>query len=458
MKECPSCRRCYEDNSNFCPIDGVGLSYSVAGPRLLVGKYRLERLIARGGMGGIYQAIQEGLARTIAVKILNPEFVNNQNALERFRREALAIAGLKHPNIVTIYDFGVTQNGSSYIAMEYLKGRSLSRILADEKKLSLERVVSILEPICQALSEAHEKGIIHRDLKPDNIMLEQVSNSQVVKVVDFGLAKLKQRAEQRRITGNLVVGTFDYMSPEQCQSLELEATSDIYSLGIVIYEMLTGHVPFRNASRLATIYQHINDPPRPPRAYASEIPDRVEKVILKALSKESSERQQTAMQLLEEMQVAIQISNQSNGVAVKDTQRSSTRGTGYLNRVEARKSANETLKKHLVFGYFLGREKEINRLTTEFAFIRSGRTKPIVILGDAGIGKTELITEFRRRLGEGEALFLNGRFFDYLGSSPYKPLLDALTNQLRSLISQQELFEKIFGELTDRVREDLAED
>lgn len=458
MKECPSCRRCYEDNSNFCPIDGVGLSYSITGPRLLVGKYRLERLIARGGMGGIYQAIQEGLARTIAVKILNPEFVNNQNALERFRREALAIAGLKHPNIVTIYDFGVTQNGSSYIAMEYLKGRSLSRILADEKKLTLERVVSILEPICQALSEAHEKGIIHRDLKPDNIMLEQVSNSQVVKVVDFGLAKLKQRAEQRRITGNLVVGTFDYMSPEQCQSLELEATSDIYSLGIVIYEMLTGHVPFRNASRLATIYQHINDPPRPPRAYASEIPDRVEKVILKALSKESSERQQTAMQLLEEMQVAIQISNQSNGVAVKDTQRSSTRGTGYLNRVEARKSANETLKKHLVFGYFLGREKEINRLTTEFAFIRSGRTKPIVILGDPGIGKTELITEFRRRLGEEEALFLNGRFFDYLGSSPYKPLLDALTNQLRSLISQQELFEKIFGELADRVREDLAED
>lgn len=459
MKECPSCRRCYEDNSNFCPIDGVGLSYSIAGPRLLVGKYRLERLIARGGMGGIYQAIQEGLARTIAVKILNPEFVNNQNALERFRREALAIAGLKHPNIVTIYDFGVTQSGGSYIAMEYLKGRSLSRILGEEKKLSVERTLSIIEPICQALTEAHEKGIIHRDLKPDNIMLEQVGNTQVVKVVDFGLAKLKQRAEQRRITGNLVVGTFDYMSPEQCQSLDLDATSDIYSLGIVIYEMLTAEVPFRNPSRLATIYQHINDPPRPPRAHAPEIPDRIEKVILKALSKEPQERQQSALELLEEMRTAFQISTKASASsnAIPKLSTSSSK-TDFLNRVEVRKNPNATLKKHLVFGYFLGREKELNRLTTEFAFIRSGRSKPIIVLGDAGIGKTELLTEFRRRLGEGEALFLNGRFFDYLGSSPYKPLLDALTNHLRLLISQQPLFEKIFAELSDRIREDLAND
>lgn len=460
MKECPTCRRCYEDNSNFCPIDGIGLSYSVAGPRLLAGKYRLERLIARGGMGGIYQAIQEGLARTIAVKILNPEFVNNQNALERFRREALAIAGLKHPNIVTIYDFGVTQNGGSYIAMEYLKGRSLSRILSEEKKLTLERTLAIIEPICQALTEAHEKGIIHRDLKPDNIMLEQVGNSQVVKVVDFGLAKLKQRAEQRRITGNLVVGTFDYMSPEQCQSMELEATSDVYSLGIVIYEMLTSQVPFRNASRLATIYQHINDPPRPPRAHAQEIPDRIEKVILKALSKEPSERQQSALELLEEMQVAFQASNKSaSSNSIASLRSSSSKGqTGYLNRVEGRKSPNATLKKHLIFSYFLSREKELNRLTTEFAFIRSGRTKPIIVLGDAGIGKTELITEFRRRISEGEAIFLSGRFFDYLGTSPYKPLLDSLATHVRQIISQQALFEKIFGELSDRVRDDIAND
>jgi serine/threonine protein kinase len=344
--------------------------------------------------------------------------------------------------------------------MEYLKGRSLSRILGEEKRLSLERTLSIIEPICQALTEAHEKGIIHRDLKPDNIMLEQVGNSQVVKVVDFGLAKLKQRAEQRRITGNLVVGTFDYMSPEQCQSLDLDATSDVYSLGIVIYEMLTGEVPFRNPSRLATIYQHINDPPRPPRAHVPEIPDRVEKVILKALSKEPSERQQSALELLEEMRVAIQISTKSVSSSTNPKLSSSgSRGqTDYLNRVEVRKNPNATLKKHLVFGYFLGREKELNRLTTEFAFIRSGRTKPIIVLGDAGIGKTELLTEFRRRLGEGEALFLNGRFFDYLGSSPYKPLLDALTNHLRLIISQQSLFEKIFAELSDRVREDLAND
>jgi serine/threonine protein kinase len=457
MKECPSCRRCYDDNSNFCPIDGLGLTYGIVGPRLLGGKYRLERLIARGGMGAIYQAVQEGLARLTAIKVLNPEFVNNPLALERFRREALAIAGLNHPNIVTIYDFGVTPSGCSYIAMEYLKGRPLSRVIEQEGKLSLERALSVIEPICHALAEAHNKGVIHRDLKPDNIMLERVGETEIVKVVDFGLAKLKQKAEQRRITGSLVIGTFDYMSPEQCQSLELDATSDIYSLGIVIYEMVTGQVPFRGSSRLATIYQQINEPPRPPRALAPELPDEVEQVILKALSKDPRERQSSAMELFEEMREASLAAH-----ALASTfERSDTvrEDTDRLNRIEEqRKNLNATLKKHLVFEHFLGRERELNRLTTEFAFIRTGRAKPIIVLGDAGVGKTQLVMEFRRRLGEGETLFLTGRFFDYLGTTPYKPLLDALTSHLRQLSLQPEQFKKIFGELAERARQDLEND
>jgi serine/threonine protein kinase/tetratricopeptide (TPR) repeat protein len=454
MKECPSCRRCYDDISNFCPIDGLGLAYGIVGPRLLGGKYRLERLIARGGMGAIYQAVQEGLARLTAIKVLNPEFVNNPLALERFRREALAIAGLRHPNIVTIYDFGVTPTGCSYIAMEYLKGKPLSRIIEQEGKLSIERTLTIIEPICHALAEAHTKGVIHRDLKPDNIMLEKVGETEIVKVVDFGLAKLKQRAESRRITGSLVIGTFDYMSPEQCQSHELDATSDVYSLGIVIYEMLTGQVPFRGSSRLATIYQQINDPPRPPRALAPEIPDEVEQVILKALSKDPRDRQVSATALFQELEEASRAATVASSVSERNDPL--REDTGRLNRRdEQRKSLNATLKKHLVFERFLGRERELNRLTTEFAFIRSGRAKPIIVLGDAGLGKTQLILEFRRRLGEEAALFLTGRFFDYLGSTPHKPLLDALTSQLRQISLEPELFGKIFGELSTRAREDL---
>ncbi|MBL8148664.1 MAG: serine/threonine protein kinase, partial [Blastocatellia bacterium] len=347
MKECPSCRRCYDDKSNFCPIDGIGLTLSLSGPRLLGGKYRLERLIARGGMGAIYQAVQEELSRLIAIKVLNPEFVNNPTALERFRREALASANLKHPNIVTIYDFGVTPSGSSFIAMEFLKGRSLSVLLEQEGKLGLDRTLKIIEPICQALTEAHHKGIIHRDLKPDNIMLEQSGTNEVVKVVDFGLAKLKQRAEQRRITGNLVVGTFDYMSPEQCQSLDLDPTSDIYSLGVMLYEMLTGRVPFHSQSRLATIYQHINEPPRPPREFAPEIPQLVESVILKALAKDPRDRQQSSKELFEELVEASQDVSLASGVS--NRQQRLLEDTGKLIKPEAeRKKINSALKKHLV--------------------------------------------------------------------------------------------------------------
>lgn len=459
MKECPSCRRCYEDRSNFCPIDGVGLTYGISGPRLLAGKYRLERLIARGGMGAIYQAIQEGLERMIAIKVLNPELVHNQTVLERFRREALTAASLKHPNIVTIYDFGVTPSGSPFIAMEYLKGRSLSLIIEQEGKLSVDRMLAITDPICHALAEAHAKGIIHRDLKPDNIMLEQSGSTEIVKVVDFGLAKLKQSAEQRRITGNLVVGTFDYMSPEQCQALELDATSDIYSLGVVIYEMLTGRVPFQGKSRLATIYQHINEQPRPPRELVPELSAEVERVVLKALSKEPAKRQKTALDLIGELHEA------TTQTELKLPARSGIlrRDTGPISVLPPERhnvNINSALRKHLVFEHFIGREREIARLTTELAFIRSGRTRPLVILGDAGIGKSQLVTEFWRRQsavpGANPAIFLSGRFFDYLGTTPYKPVLDTLTAVLKQYPSS--VFDAIFGEMTERMRYDLAHD
>lgn len=461
MKECPSCRRCYEDRSNFCPIDGVGLTYGISGPRLLAGKYRLERLIARGGMGAIYQAIQEGLERMIAIKVLNPELVNNQTVLERFRREALTAASLKHPNIVTIYDFGVTPSGSPFIAMEYLKGRSLSIVIEQEGKLSVDRTLAIVDPICHALAEAHSKGIIHRDLKPDNIMLEQAGSIEIVKVVDFGLAKLKQSAEQRRITGNLVVGTFDYMSPEQCQSFDLDATSDIYSLGVVIYEMLTGKVPFQGKSRLATIYQHINEQPRPPRELVPELPVEVERVVLKALSKEPAKRQKSALELIKELQEA------TTQTELKLPTRSGIlrRDTGPISVIPPERrnaNINSALRKHLVFEHFIGREREIARLTTEFAFIRSGRTRPLVILGDAGIGKSQLVTEFWRRQsavpGSAPALFLSGRFFDYLGTTPYKPVLDTLTSTLKQYQENAQLFDAVFGEMTERMHYDLAHD
>ncbi|MCS6886157.1 MAG: protein kinase [Acidobacteriota bacterium] len=449
MKECPRCRRCYEDKSNFCPIDGAALTYGIVGSILLGGKYKLERLIARGGMGAIYQAVQQGLEREVAIKVLNPELINNQGVLERFRREALAVASMKHPNIVTIYDFGVTANGSPYIVMEYLKGRALSEEIERHGKLSVERTLAIVESVCSALSEAHSKGIVHRDLKPDNIMVENCGGErEVVKVVDFGLAKLRQSAEQRRITGNLVIGTFDYMSPEQCQGFEVDARADIYSLGVVMYEMLTGKVPFEGASRLATIYKHINEDPRPLRELAPEVPQGVERVVMRALAKAREDRQSTARELVEELRLAVSKQSETKVSFVK---------TKANNDVVA----GLALKKHLVYEHFVGREREIAQLTAEFAFIRSGKTRPIIILGDPGIGKTQLVNQFWHRqnaIAAGTAILISGRFFDYLGTSPYKTILDCLTPKLQTYSQDLELFKAIFGEIAEKISYDLEHD
>jgi WD40 repeat protein len=311
MRYCPICKQCYDDTEMRCGKDGLYLVEAFPGSRVVGGKYRIDALLGQGGMGSVYRATHLELDRIIALKIVLPDFVSNNETLERFRQEARASARLNHPNVISVYDFGILPTGQAYLAMELLGGRSLREEIEKNITLSPERIIEVLGPVCNAVNAAHLAGVIHRDLKPDNIIIETTDrDEELIKVVDFGIAKLKERSGITSAPTNLtepglVMGTPHYMSPEQCRGEELDACSDIYSLGITIYEMLVGHVPFDAPTPSAVIIQHAIVPPPPQRPLRPDIPEEIERVVLRALAKGREYRQQTTTQLFEEFLAAV---------------------------------------------------------------------------------------------------------------------------------------------------------
>ncbi len=259
-------------------------------------KYRLDERLGEGGMGTVYRATHLLIDRPVAVKVLNQRFVEDEAAQTRFRREARAAGRLQHPNVAAVTDFGQTQDGLVYIVMELLEGRSLREVLALEAPLDLARAVSLMLQIAAAVAAAHEAGIIHRDLKPGNIFIVQRRNSPpVVKVLDFGIAKLAADAVEDSETHALtqtgvMIGTPRYMSPEQCDGAKLTPAADVYSLGIIFYELLTGTTPFTGTSPIAVAVQHSSKPPRSPREIRPSIPAALETVVLHALEKQAEAR------------------------------------------------------------------------------------------------------------------------------------------------------------------------
>ncbi|MBI4851329.1 MAG: serine/threonine protein kinase [Acidobacteria bacterium] len=307
MKYCPICKACYEDVDDRCVRDRIFLIEAFPGQRL-VDKYRIDALIGQGGMGAVYRATHLELDRVVALKVVLPDYVSSNETLERFRREARAAARLNHPSVITIYDFGVLENGRAYLAMELLNGRSLRDEIEKLGIISPKRSLDILKPVCEAVQAAHNAEVIHRDLKPDNIILESSEMGQeLIKVVDFGIAKLKEKSGKAlSLTGpGLVMGTPHYMSPEQCKGEELDTRSDVYSLGVMLYEMLAGQVPFDAPTPSAVIIQHAIDPPRRISLIRRDIKPEIEEVIMKALTKSRHTRQQTVMQLYLELEKAV---------------------------------------------------------------------------------------------------------------------------------------------------------
>jgi len=306
MLHCPTCGKQYPPDVKFCPADQSPLKadatiQSQIPSDPLIGhtldeKYRVEERLGVGGMGTVYRARHLLIDRLVAIKVLNQRFVEDDAARVRFHREARAAGRLQHLNAVAVTDFGQTPEGYVYIVMELLEGRTLREMVAKEAPLETARAVSIMLQVSAAVAAAHEAGIIHRDLKPANIFVSQQPDVRtVVKVLDFGIAKLAAETLEDDDPQNLtqigvMIGTPRYMSPEQCNGLELTPAADVYSLGVILYEMLTGMVPFSGPSPLAIAIKHASDPPRPPREIVASIPEGLERLILNALEKRPEDR------------------------------------------------------------------------------------------------------------------------------------------------------------------------
>lgn len=266
-KFCPSCSRAYEDSVlTHCELDGERLivmqtEVDLVGQEL-DGKYVVLRKLGEGGMGTVYVAEQRSMGREVAVKILRPRFSQNRQAIKYFLREARAASRLTHPNTITVYDSGQTPQGLLYQVMERLNGRPLNELIEQEGGLAVPRAIAILSQICDSLSEAHQAGITHRDLKPENIFIEPTAgNPEFVKVLDFGIAKIAEDSGTNATATGMICGTPSYMSPEQTMGRALDGRSDIYALGVLLYEIVVGERPFSGQSPMEIMLQHINEPP-----------------------------------------------------------------------------------------------------------------------------------------------------------------------------------------------------
>ncbi|GAA3738954.1 Stk1 family PASTA domain-containing Ser/Thr kinase [Salinactinospora qingdaonensis] len=275
-------------------------------PRLLGGRYELEALVGRGGMAEVHRARDLRLDRMVAVKTLRSDLARDHTFQARFRREAQSAASLNHPSIIAVYDTGedmIDDLSIPYIIMEYVDGRTLKELLDDDRRLLPERAVEIADGILRALEYSHRNGIVHRDIKPANIMLTRQAE---VKVMDFGIARTMDDNQATMTQTSQVIGTAQYLSPEQARGERVDPRSDIYSTGCVLYELLTGRPPFTGDSPVSIAYQHVREEPEPPSDVDPEVPEWIEDIVLRAMTKDREERYQSAAEMRSDIQRGMQ--------------------------------------------------------------------------------------------------------------------------------------------------------
>jgi tRNA A-37 threonylcarbamoyl transferase component Bud32 len=274
--------------------------------QVLDGRYEVEKVLGAGGMGLVYKAKHVVLGKALAVKVLKQEVTRDEGVMARFRREAQSASAVGSPHICEVSDFGSLPDGSAYFIMEYLDGPSLTKAMEDERPMAAPRIAIIAKQLCDALGAAHERGIVHRDLKPDNVhLVRQGKRTDFVKVLDFGIAKVGGAADKKLTQAGQVFGTPHYMSPEQCSGRDVDHRTDIYAVGVMLYEMACGTVPFDADNLMGILTKHVYEQPIPPRELPPpvNVPAGLEAIILKCLAKKPDQRYQSMYELRSDLDI-----------------------------------------------------------------------------------------------------------------------------------------------------------
>jgi serine/threonine-protein kinase len=309
-KVCPQCGNEYETGDRFCPKDGTPLRPKAGGDplvgRVIADRYLILARLGEGGMGRVYLAEHVKMNRQCAVKVMNPSLMTDTESLQRFAREASSAARILHPNVAAVFDYGDAEK-IVYLVMEYVDGESLSTIIARERALEPRRAIELARGIADGLHAAHELGIVHRDLKPDNVIVARTkSGKEIPKVVDFGIAKALTDSQEDALTrSGLVIGTPEYMSPEQLLGDPVDARADIYSLGCILYQMLTGEPAFAAESREQMIRRRLHEPPPHVRDILPDLPRRLDTLIVHMLARSPGDRLASAAEARDALDPAL---------------------------------------------------------------------------------------------------------------------------------------------------------